>query len=433
MFCLLLLSTVSYAQIETITSTVRQPFGGSQSPDDARIAAFVKAKREALEQAGTYLESLTIVKNAALEKDEIFALTAGVLKAKIVSQKNYATADAFGIVIVAKVDVDTNILEERVNKLLKDRKLLKKYQDAQEREKDLLVRIKSLEEKNRKLQSSFSNEGKDRLKEEFRKTSRQLTATELNEKALALWDHGFYTDVIRAIGYLKDAIRLDPDYGEAYNNIGMAYYSEGEYDRAIEYYQKALKIDLKKLGPEHPDTAIRYNNIGTGYYSKGEYDRAIEYYQKALKIDLKKLGAEHPKIAIRYNNIGEAYRSEGEYDRAIEYYQKALKIDLKKLGAEHPDTAIRYNNIGLAYNSKGEYDRAIEHYQKALKIDLKKLGAEHPDTAIDYNNIGAAYRSKVEYDRAIWYFQKALKIGIKRLGKNHPYTKIFQQNLNSVK
>lgn len=263
MFCLFLLSTVSYAQIETITSTVRQPFGGSQSPDDARIAAFAKAKREALEQAGTYLESLTIVKNAVLEKDEIFALTAGVLKAEIVSQKNYATADAFGLIIVAKVDVDTNILEERVRKLLKDRKLLKKYQDAQEREKNLLAKIKSLEEKNRKLQSSFSSEDKDRLKEEFRKTSRQLTATELNEKALALWDHGFYTDVIRAIGYLKDAIRLDPDYGSAYNNIGEAYRSKGEYDRAIGYYQKALKIGIKRLGKNHPYTKTFQRNLNS--------------------------------------------------------------------------------------------------------------------------------------------------------------------------
>ncbi|MBU4343974.1 MAG: tetratricopeptide repeat protein [Desulfobacteraceae bacterium] len=391
MFCLLLLSTVSYAQIETITSTVRQPFGGSQSPDDARIAAFAKAKREALEQAGIYLESLTIVKNSVLEKDEIFALTAGVLKAEIVSQKNYATADAFGIVIVAKVDVDTSILEERVSKLLKDRTLLKKYQDAQEREKDLLVKIKSLEEKDKKLQGSFSNEDKDRLKEEFRKTSNQLTATELNEKALALWDNGFYTDVIKAIEYLKDAIRLDPDYGEAYNNIGMAYDSKGEYDRAIEYYQKALEIGIKKLGPEHPSVATRYNNIGLAYNSKGEYDRAIEYLQKALKIDIKKLGPEHPNVAVVYNNIGEAYRSKGEYDRAIEYYQKSLKINLKKLGPEHPDTAINYNNIGSAYHYKGEYDRAIG------------------------------------------YFQKALKICIKRLGKNHPYTKIVQRNLNSVK
>ena len=344
-FCLLLLSTVSHARIETITSTIRQPFGGSQSPDDARIAAFAKAKREALEQAGTYLESLTIVKNAVLEKDEILALTAGVLKAEIVSQRNYATKDAFGIVIVAKVNVDTNILEERVKKLLKDRKLLKKYQDAQEREKDLLAKLKSLEEKNRELQSSLSNEGKERLKEEFKKTSHQLTATELNKKALALWDHGFYMDVTKAIGYLKDAIRLDPDYGAAYNNIGMAYDSKGDYDRAMEYYQKALKITLKKLGPEHPKVAIGYNNIGSTYKHKGDYDRAMEYYQKALKITLKKLGPEHPKVAIRYNNIGSTYKHKGDHDRAMEYYQKALKIGLKRLGKNHPNTKIYQRNL----------------------------------------------------------------------------------------
>jgi len=345
----ILIPGISHAEIKTFTYTVKQPFAGSQSPDDARIAAIHKTKREVLELAGTYLESLTIVKNSVLEKDVILALTAGVLKAEIVSQKNYSTEDAFGLIIVAKVDVDTSILEKRVSKLLKDRKLLKKYQDAQEREKDLLAKIKSLEEKNRKLQGSFSNEDKDRLKEEFRKISHQLTATELNEKALALWDNGFYTDVIKAIEYLKDAIRLDPDYGAAYNSIGMAYNSKGEYDRAIEYYQKSLKIYLKKLGPEHPNVAALYNNIGSAYNSKGEYDREMEYFQKALKITLEKLGPEHPNVAICYDSIGSAYKHKGEYDRAIEYFQKALKIGIKKLGPEHPNMAIAYNNIGMAY------------------------------------------------------------------------------------
>ena len=43
----------AFAEVETVTRTVRQPFGGSQSPDDARIAAIARAKREALEMAGT--------------------------------------------------------------------------------------------------------------------------------------------------------------------------------------------------------------------------------------------------------------------------------------------------------------------------------------------------------------------------------------------
>ena len=108
----LLISTLSYAEIKTFTCTVKQPFGGSQSPDDALIASIAKAKREVLELAGTYLQSLTVVKNAVVVKDEILALAAGVLKTKIVSQKNYATEDAFGIVVVAEVEVDTTIMEK---------------------------------------------------------------------------------------------------------------------------------------------------------------------------------------------------------------------------------------------------------------------------------------------------------------------------------
>lgn len=143
LFCLVFFSTIAFANIETITCTVEQPFGGSQSPDDARIAAIAKAKREALERAGTYLESLSIVQNNVLEKDEIIALAAGVLKTEVVSQKNYVTEDAFGIIIVAKVDVDTSTLEKRVKAFLEDRSLLKKYQESKNREKDLLAKIKN--------------------------------------------------------------------------------------------------------------------------------------------------------------------------------------------------------------------------------------------------------------------------------------------------
>jgi len=74
-----------------------------------------------LEKAGTYIESLTVVKNSKVEKDEILALTAGVLKAEVVSQKNYASEDAFGIEIVVNVIVDTSLLEERVKKQLQDK------------------------------------------------------------------------------------------------------------------------------------------------------------------------------------------------------------------------------------------------------------------------------------------------------------------------
>jgi hypothetical protein len=116
---LLLLPVSAVGEIQTITHTVKQSFGDSQSADDARISAVAKAKREALEKAGTYIESITVVKNLQVDKDEILALAAGVLKAEVVSQKNYHTDDAFGIDVVVKVVVDTEIYQryQRVDEI----------------------------------------------------------------------------------------------------------------------------------------------------------------------------------------------------------------------------------------------------------------------------------------------------------------------------
>ena len=128
-------------------------------------------------------------------------------------------------------------------------------------------------------------------------------------------------------------------------NLGSALDDFGEYDRAIEFYERSLKITLAVLGENHPDTATSYNNLGSAYDRKGEYDRAIEFYERDLKIKLATLGENHPYTATSYNNLGNAYRSKGEYDRAIEFYEKALQIFMDTFGADHPHTQLVLGNI----------------------------------------------------------------------------------------
>ena len=375
------------AEIKTFVHTVRQPFSGSQSPDDALIAGTQRAKREVLEKAGTYLESVTTVEDGNLRKDQVLALASGVLKTEIISQKRYHTEKGFGIIIKVRVAVDTSVLEDRITKLLKDRTLLKKYEESQQRVKELLAKVRILEEQNNKPLSEIS---KVQLKKEFRETSQKLTAADLNQRALALWNHGFYTDVAKAIGYLEQAILLDQSYASAYSNLGLAYESKGDYDKAIEYFQKSLKINLKKLGSEDPNVAINYNNLGFACDGKGDHDEAIEYYKKSLEINLAKLGSEHPNVARDYNNLGDSYRIKGDYDEAIEDFQKSLKINLKKLGPEHPDVAVMYSNLGMVYIEKGDYDKAFEYAQKALNIARGSLGSNHPHTKIIQENVNYA-------------------------------------------
>ena len=153
------------------------------------------------------------------------------------------------------------------------------------------------------------------------------------------------------------AEKLLDKYKESKNIQLLAYYcllkgrifgEKGDYDRAIEYYHKALDTP----GYDQPGYAL--HNIGYAYFDKGDYDRAIEYYHKALDTP------DYDQPGYTLNNMGNAYSDKGNYDRAIEYYHKALDTPV------YDQPGYTLNNMGNAYSKKGDYDRAIEYYQKAL-------------------------------------------------------------------
>jgi len=216
-----------------------------------------------------------------------------------------------------------------------------------------------------------------------------------------------------------------------YDSIAGLYGKLGDYDKAMEYYGKSLEIKENTLGKEYPSIATSYSNIGLVYQNKGDYDKAMEYYLKALLIKEKVLGIEHPSTATSYSNIGSMYDALGEYDKALEFYMKALEI-FEVLDKDHHLAAASYNNIGLVYQNKGDYDKALEYYGKALKIREAKLGKDLPDTAATYNNIALVHYDRGEYDKALAFYSKALEICVKVLGKNHLSTAALYNNIGLI-
>ena len=231
---------------------------------------------------------------------------------------------------------------------------------------------------------------------------------------------------------LKTHENQHPSIATSYNKIGSAWESKGKYDKALEFYQKCLDIRLKNLGDQHPDVATSYNYFGMVWQSKGVYDKALEFYQKCLDIRLRNLGNQHPDVANSYNNIGVAYDRKGEYDKALEFYQQGLVIQLKTLEKQHPYVAFSYTNIGSVWHSKGECDKALEFFQQGLDIRLKTLGEQHPHVAISYNNIGLVWQSKGEYDKGLEFYQQCLDIELKTYGKQHPSVATSYNNIGSV-
>ena len=101
--------------------------------------------------------------------------------------------------------------------------------------------------------------------------------------------------------------------------------------------------------------AACYNNIGAVYHSLDQYDKALEYHQKALDIYLEVLGEKHKEVATCYALIGFFYQYFNQYAEALEYLQNALKIGLE---INHPDTELF--NQSIAYNYWAAKAKGIE-------------------------------------------------------------------------
>ncbi|CAA6808663.1 MAG: Unknown protein [uncultured Sulfurovum sp.] len=112
----------------------------------------------------------------------------------------------------------------------------------------------------------------------------------------------------------------DSENQKILNVVAIAYYGKGiiyegnkEYDKAIELYKKAIKVNVKYYSA--------YYNMGGIYYNQKEYDKAIEVYKKAIEVN--------PQEDLTYYNMGHSYLSNKEYNKAIESYKKVIEINPK--------------------------------------------------------------------------------------------------------
>ena len=164
----------------------------------------------------------------------------------------------------------------------------------------------------------------------------------------------------------------------AYNNRGIAYSDRGQYDKAIEDYNKAIAMN--------PDYFRAYNNRGVVFSRTGLYERAIEDFSKAIDLN--------PKFDDARSNRGVAYDKTGQFEKAMEDFRMAILLN--------PVSEKAYINRGVAYQRAGMLDRAIKDFDAAIYIN--------PNSHTAYNNRGICFYKKGLLDRAIEDYTKAIAI-----------------------
>lgn len=219
-------------------------------------------------------------------------------------------------------------------------------------------------------------------------------------------------DFPNAISHLSLSISSDPNNSFAYVNLGNAYKSVGKIDEAISNWNSAISINPKIPEP--------YNNLGLISYAQGKFDKALENLKKSIEVDPNypppyfhlgvllvkenKLELAHPYLeqylrlvhgnAEAWALLGNIYLNLGLFDKAQNSFKNALSMN--------PKYAHAINDLGNLYKQKGEHAQALKYYQQALSLD--------PSLAGTHNNIGVISFEQGKFDVALAALGKAVKL-----------------------
>ncbi len=207
---------------------------------------------------------------------------------------------------------------------------------------------------------------------------------------------GLYKEAVELLSKVKE-IPFSNSFFNAYQGMAFAYGKLGNYDRAITFYKKAIKINKE---------APALYNLGIIYLQTGDDKKGAQYLQEALELN-KNLLSIYPKLMDIYQKLNEhdkleqvarMYEAAKVYNAGEEHFQKGVKAwleqnyeaaieEYKKSIEGNPSNPSAYSNLGYIYFDIGFPDKAYEYQKKAIDIDPEFANA-HYGLALIYKRWG---------------------------------------------
>lgn len=148
----------------------------------------------------------------------------------------------------------------------------------------------------------------------------------------------------KAVEDFTAALKLDDKLDEAYFGRGMALGRNGQVDEAV--------TDLGVYIHRHPDSALAYTKRGIRYLWGGDLDRAEKDFTRAIALD--------PRNAEAHDDLGVIHAQRGDYEKALHHFQTTVRAD--------PSYQKGYHNLAMVYYITGRNDQALASVERALKL-----------------------------------------------------------------
>jgi tetratricopeptide (TPR) repeat protein len=164
------------------------------------------------------------------------------------------------------------------------------------------------------------------------------------------------SDTDGAVKTYTEALKRSPNRDDIYISLGNLHFSEERYEKAIDAYQKAVRIW---------PSADNHYALGHAYMNAGRYSDADQEFNTVLRIDPNKPNGNY--------GLGLNFSRQGRYEDAIVQFKEAVRLD--------EDFYDGYAELGYAYADIGEMDKA----QNQADF-LKSASPEFADTLGRYMN-----------------------------------------------
>jgi len=237
----------------------------------------------------------------------------------------------------------------------------------------------------------------------------------------------------RALSIQERALGPDhPGVLKALNDLALLYRATGDYAEAEALFERILEITTAARGPRDPAVAVTVNNLGILYWEQGDRARAVKFLEKALEIWQSALGPDDPKVAVALANLASIDRNSGDSARAESRYEKALAIWEKRADPDYASFLETLRGLGAIRRESGDYERAAALLQRALDLVEKVRGAEHAETARALSDLASIEYESGDYERARPRLDRALAIVKSARGPDDPEVASALTNLAAL-
>ena len=255
-----------------------------------------------------------------------------------------------------------------------------------------------------------------------RHTNTALIAECFQYSGRRYWELGLFEltkELVRKSLYYAHQTKESEFLISGYDLIGQVYFRQGDYEKALLYFDSCYQIDLALKDTLH--MAGDLGLIGRVNTKLGRKEEGIKLLQQAVEMLDEKENPYHYSVAC--NALGLGYSNSNDFENARKHINHALAI-----AQEIRDTYLiinRYINLGNVHVQFNKLEAAETYLQESLHLMGDNF--EPNRYAIIYENLGEIYTNKQQYQQAETAYKKALKIAEK--GNMLPRMRAIYKNL----